>query len=327
MLASAYALLVVVAGLPRDLSCQDASGEAELLCCSCCSAGVAWAHHTGSDDSPWRNELALWLPLAVSGAWYALGFIRLRPRASVVSRSIRRNGILFFLGWSTLVASLLSPLHEYGEVSFTAHMTEHELLMLVAAPLMALSRPLAVFLWACPDNVRRALVDRHATAAVVSRYGRTISDPIVATGLQICALWAWHMPALFDLALRSEEWHAIQHLSFLLSCAVVLVVADSRLAPGQPARDCSVMPLRHFAGLRRLGRVDGHLREPVVRGICCVGLARIAPGRADGRARTSSSPGSSCGFPAGWCISSPHWCSPIAAAEERSRLASVASHA
>jgi putative membrane protein len=178
--------------------------------------GVAWAHHTGADDSPLRNELALWLPLAVSGAWYLVGFIRLRARVASASVSLRRNAILFTLGWSTLVASLVSPLHELGEVSFTAHMTEHELLMLVAAPLMALSRPIAMFLWACPDNVRRGLV-RACNSGTWSRVWQVVSDPIVATGLQICALWAWHVPALFDLALRTEEWHAIQHLSFLLS--------------------------------------------------------------------------------------------------------------
>jgi cytochrome c oxidase assembly factor CtaG len=156
------------------------------------------------------------LPLAVSGLWYAIGFIRLQRRIRGVSRPLRRNGILFALGWSTLVASLVSPLHELGERSFTAHMSEHELLMLVAAPLMALSRPLACFLWACPDSMRRGLVQA-CNRGSVSRAWQVISDPIVATALQIDALWAWHMPSLFDLALRSEVWHAIQHLSFLLS--------------------------------------------------------------------------------------------------------------
>ena len=31
------------------------------------------------------------------------------------------------------------------------------------------------------------------------------------------ALWAWHMPPLFDRALESEGWHIAQHLSFLLT--------------------------------------------------------------------------------------------------------------
>jgi cytochrome c oxidase assembly factor CtaG len=95
-------------------------------------------------------------------------------------------------------------------------MTEHELLMLVAAPLMALSRPVAVFLWACPRTVRQALV-RGCSSIYVSRTWKFLTTPIVATILQICALWLWHMPSLFDRALDSQWWHALQHLSFLLS--------------------------------------------------------------------------------------------------------------
>jgi cytochrome c oxidase assembly factor CtaG len=46
---------------------------------------------------------------------------------------------------------------------------------------------------------------------------RLITDPAIATVLQICALWLWHMPSLFDRALDNEGWHALQHLSFLLT--------------------------------------------------------------------------------------------------------------
>jgi putative membrane protein len=178
---------------------------------------IAWGHHTGKAEvSAWRTEIALWVPLAVSGLWYGIGFIRLLVRVSSVNRLLLRNGVLFGLGWSTLAGSLLSPLHELGETSFTAHMSEHELLMLVAAPLMALARPVAVFLWAAPQGMRQWLI-RASDLGPVSTTWRFLSNPIVATTLQICALWLWHMPSLFNRALQSEGWHAIQHLSFLLS--------------------------------------------------------------------------------------------------------------
>jgi cytochrome c oxidase assembly factor CtaG len=93
-------------------------------------------------------------------------------------------------------------------------MCEHELLMLVAAPLMALSRPVSVFLWACPHRMRRSLIEG-GNSRYVSRAWKLITDPAVATVLQISALWLWHMPSLFDRALDSEWWHALQHLSFL----------------------------------------------------------------------------------------------------------------
>jgi putative membrane protein len=177
--------------------------------------GVALAHNAASEtSSPWQSESALLIPLLVSGLWYAIGYVRLWHRATASRRHLWRSGASFGLGWLILAATLLSRLHELGEVSFTAHMTEHELLMLVAAPLMALSRPLSVFLWACPHGIRRALVEAFSHRPV-SRAWRLITTPAVATLLQILALWLWHTPSLFEMALENEVWHAIQHLSFL----------------------------------------------------------------------------------------------------------------
>jgi putative membrane protein len=178
------------------------------------SAG-AFAHSvTAEEPSAWRNEIALLAPLVVSGLWYAIGFLRLRTRVCSIHSPLWRNGALFGLGWITLTSSLLSPLHELGEISFTAHMSEHELLMLVAAPLMALSRPVSMFLWACPNRLRRWLING-CHSRYVSCAWKLITDPAIATGLQICALWLWHMPFLFERALDSERWHALQHMSFL----------------------------------------------------------------------------------------------------------------
>ena len=176
---------------------------------------TAVAHDAAGSELPnWQSELTLLAPLLVSGLWYAVGFLRLSKRVTTIHWRMWRNGALFGIGWLTLVASLLSPLHELGEISFTAHMIEHELLMLVAAPLMSLSRPISVFLWAYPRGLRRALVDFFSRRPV-SHAWRVLTVPMVATALQIGALWIWHMPSLFQMALDSEGWHAVQHLSFL----------------------------------------------------------------------------------------------------------------
>ena len=61
-------------------------------------------------------------------------------------------------GWLALVVALVSPLHPWGNVLFSAHMTQHEILMLVAAPLLVLGRPVVAFLKALPPGwVRRLL--------------------------------------------------------------------------------------------------------------------------------------------------------------------------
>jgi cytochrome c oxidase assembly factor CtaG len=71
-------------------------------------------------------------------------------------------------------------------------------------------------LWAFPAGARRALaaIARHRVAGGL---WRLFTDPMLATVLQAAALWLWHLPSLFDLALRSELWHAVQHLCFFVS--------------------------------------------------------------------------------------------------------------
>src|SRR4051812_15302160 len=74
------------------------------------------------------------------------------------SRGVTRAQFLFFWsGWIALALALLSPLHALGEVLFSAHMTQHEILMLSAAPLLVLSRPLVPMLWAVPAAWRKGL--------------------------------------------------------------------------------------------------------------------------------------------------------------------------
>ena len=79
-------------------------------------------------------------------------------RVCVDARSTRTwEALCFAGGWLALFVALVSPLHAWGRVLFSAHMTQHEVLMLVAAPLLVLGRPLVVFLWALPLNWSRRI--------------------------------------------------------------------------------------------------------------------------------------------------------------------------
>jgi cytochrome c oxidase assembly factor CtaG len=82
-------------------------------------------------------------------------------------------------------------------------------------------------LWAFPASGRQTLasVPRSPTGAGVWRLA---SDPWIATVLQAAAIWIWHLPSLFDRALRSEGWHAAQHLSFF---ATALLFWSAMLGP------------------------------------------------------------------------------------------------
>jgi cytochrome c oxidase assembly factor CtaG len=175
-------------------------------------AAPALAH--GGADEGWRPEASIAIPLLLFAALYAVGFARLWRRSDLGRAALKRGALIFAAGWATLAAAAASPLHQAGERSFTFHMIEHELIMLPAALLLVLARPGPVLLWAFPAGTRGLF-------GGIARGGRGVwtlaSAPVAATGLQAVALWAWHMPPLFDRALESEGWHIAQHLSFLLT--------------------------------------------------------------------------------------------------------------
>ncbi len=130
--------------------------------------------------------------------------------------------------------ALISPLHPLGEALFSAHMVKHEILMLVSAPLLALSRPLVTFLWGMPFEWRRSL-GQWAKTDHIQRSWVFLTDPLTAWWIHAAAIWSWHSPFLFDLTLKSELAHTAQHLSFFLSALLfwwALLCAHGRKAYG-----------------------------------------------------------------------------------------------
>ena len=161
----------------------------------------------------WSFEPLVVIGLAASLILFAVGFSRLRAEA----RSSRMwEGICFACGWFALFVALVSPMHAWGRVLFSAHMSQHEVLMLVAAPLLVLGRPLVVFLWAFPVNWSRR-IGNVGKVRWLNRAWRLLTIPLVAWLLHAVALWIWHIPVLFEAVLRNEWVHTLQHLSFLLS--------------------------------------------------------------------------------------------------------------
>ena len=206
-------------------------------------AGAAHAHgaaYVGASPG-WTLDPSIVVSLVASGAVFAVGFARLTHRASRGVAGLRRQAGFFAGGWLMLALALVSPLHQAGERSFTAHMAEHEILMLVAAPLLVLSRPLAIMLWAFPVGGRQALGPLGRTGWAQAAW-RVLTQPIAATLLQAAALWAWHAPTLFDLALAHQGWHVAQHLSLLISAllfwSAMLNPRDSRAGALGPAPLC-----------------------------------------------------------------------------------------
>jgi len=159
----------------------------------------------------WSFEPLVVISLALSAVLFFIGLRRLR------GRSIRTwEALCFALGWLALFVALVSPVHAWGQVLFSAHMTQHEILMLVAAPLLVLGRPLIAFLWALPLEWSRSL-GNIAKIRWLNRLWRTFTIPLVAWMVHAIALWVWHIPLLFEAVLHHESVHTAQHLSFLIS--------------------------------------------------------------------------------------------------------------
>jgi cytochrome c oxidase assembly factor CtaG len=164
----------------------------------------------------WSFEPLVVIGLALTAGLFALG-VRQLWRESGVGKGIKRwEAAAFAGGWFALLIALVSPVHAWGRVLFSAHMTQHELLMLGAAPLLVLGRPLIAFMWALPLVWSR----RIGNWARINWFQKTwyaLTIPLVAWIVHAVALWMWHIPVLFEAVLHSEWIHTLQHLSFLLS--------------------------------------------------------------------------------------------------------------
>ena len=192
------------------------------------AAGPALAHAAVAPQAGWPGpEPWMLIPMLLAGGLYVLGHARLARRSGHGRAGHARRGRVFGLGLAVLAGATLSPLHALGARSFTAHMAEHELIMLAAAPLLVLSRPLGTMIWAFPTSARQALADIPRSPAGGGLW-RLLTDPLLATVLQGAALWIWHLPSLFDRALRSETWHGAQHVAFF---ATALLFWSSMLSP------------------------------------------------------------------------------------------------
>lgn len=162
----------------------------------------------------WSFEPGVVILLTLSIWLYVRGSVRLW-RTTRFGLGIRATEFFCYLsGWLTLFVALVSPLHPWGSVLFSAHMTQHELLMLVAAPLLVLGRPMIAFLWALPAGWAPRL-NQITNVAWWRALWAFITNPFVAWLVGAVVLWTWHAPALFQATLESNFIHSLQHASFL----------------------------------------------------------------------------------------------------------------
>jgi putative membrane protein len=155
----------------------------------------------------------------------------------------RWMGFCFYAALAALAVALSSPIDALSEQLFWAHMLQHVLLLVVAAPLLVLAQPWARLWRAVPLTARRSL----ARSLVLGRRtaplrwaSRTLGRPAPSFLLFSGVLLAWHIPELFDATLRSGALHALEHTLFLVTAVMfwkqVLHSPPLRATLGNPQR-------------------------------------------------------------------------------------------
>jgi putative membrane protein len=174
---------------------------------------VMLAHHSVSGDGweSWNPEPVTIMLLVLSAVLYGVGVARLRRRA-------RARTIAFYTALAVVAAALLSPLHALAERLLAAHMVQHLLLILVAAPLLVYGAGAVPVIVGLPARIRRGV------QKVRSRLGPArwlVLNPVLVGGLHALAMWSWHLPVPYEAGLENSLLHALQHAS-LLGTALLL---------------------------------------------------------------------------------------------------------
>jgi len=163
--------------------------------------------------SSWVGPATAVVGLAAGGLIYTAGWRRYRRR--LPGRFAASHLAAFLGGLASLWVAIASPLDEAAEAVLSAHMVQHILLLTVAPALLLLGDPLLPLLRGLPDAWRRSLVApllrwRSLRAAV-----HWLVHPLAALLLSSIIFWSWHLPTVYQLALRVPAIHLVEHASFL----------------------------------------------------------------------------------------------------------------
>jgi len=161
----------------------------------------------------WSLPIPLTLALLITATVYARGWLHLARTLPSVLPLWRH--VAFLGGLCSAWIALASPLSELDDDLLTVHMVQHLLLMTVAAPLLLLGAPAITLLHGLPQRAVRDGLGPILRWPPVAQLGHHLTHPVVCWLAGAGAVVAWHVPALFELGLKSERWHVVEHACFL----------------------------------------------------------------------------------------------------------------
>ncbi len=161
----------------------------------------------------WSSPIGVDLALCVTALIYARGWFRLRSAFPNLISLWRLAAFLtgIFLVW----IAIGSPLSAFDDLSLTVHMIQHLLLMSVAPPVILLGAPQLLLLHGLPQPIARNVVSPILRITPVKQLGHIVTNPAFCWLAATFVLVAWHVPMIFELALRWNWLHNLEHVSFL----------------------------------------------------------------------------------------------------------------
>lgn len=164
------------------------------------------------------------LGVAAAALLYWRGSRRMLRAVDSRRRRLRRwRAVAFAAALATVLAALTGPIDRLADELFWVHMLQHVLLVMVVAPLLVLAAPWHELWRPLPLGFRRGVakpVARRRWAAPIRRVGSGLAQPIPAWIAFNVNLLVWHWPPLYDLALRDEWVHDLEHVLFLATAVL-----------------------------------------------------------------------------------------------------------
>jgi putative membrane protein len=161
----------------------------------------------------WSPPVAVNASLCLATLLYTRGWIRLRAARPKLISAWRLTA--FLAGVAGMWLAIGSPLAAFDDVSLTVHMVQHVLLMSVSPPLILVGWPALPLLRGLPQSVAHHAIGPVLRLHPVRRVGHVVTRPVVCWLAAAFALVGWHLPGVFEAALRSDWLHELEHLSFL----------------------------------------------------------------------------------------------------------------
>jgi len=180
----------------------------------------------------WPFEPWVVCSLMLAAGVYLRGWLALHRRDR--RRWPRSQPVAFGAGLSALFLALASPIEPFTALLLQVHMLQHLLLMMVAPPLLWLGAPLLPLLRGLPRPIRTHWVGPLFHWSFLRRFFQTLTHPAPAWLLFTAATWFWHLPPVYELALRSDGLHYLQHICFL-GTALVFWYPVIRPYPSRPS--------------------------------------------------------------------------------------------